>query len=229
MSGTNGNGNGNGHDRRGKRKSAARPVSAPTVPPANGANGNGHGHGGLIPGGPTTSAPRLAAAEKKRQVYELRLASYSFRRISAETGVSLGRCHEIVDTELKRMSTELSHDVEKLRALDLARCDTALLTLFESVKEARGRPAVLSPDGQRVVVPEVLADLRAVATLSNAIARMLERRAKLAGLDKPTQIDVRHPDRPFDQLGDEDLERELRRVQDELALGLAARADGPVH
>lgn len=103
-----------------------------------------------------TSKPRLAAAERQRQALELRKAGNSYAEIATALGYgSKSAAYGAVTSLLKRLDREVG---EEVLTLELARLDTM----------------------QRTLAPKVLAgsEMAIVTTL-----RIMERRAKLLGLD----------------------------------------------
>ena len=112
-----------------------------------------------------TAAARCNHAEKAAQALELRKMGLTFRKIGAQMGVSEAYAHELVTKELTRLSKERAESAEHVMRLELDRLDD----LYE---RARHR-AEYDPEGR---------------ALSNCL-RIMERRAKLLGLDAPTRVE----------------------------------------
>jgi hypothetical protein len=142
-----------------------------------------------------TSPRRIEAVEKRRKAIELRKAGATFQDIADAVGYSgPGAAHKAVKVALDEMIREPTLD---LINLELMRLDALLMTLF---------PQALK--GSLGAVDRVL--------------RIMERRAKLLGMDAPTQVSFTWeseileliekgwvtPDEVREELGD-DLVREL--------------------
>jgi hypothetical protein len=133
---------------------------------------------------------KIAAVEHKHKVFALRRAGASFAEIATTLGISKTRAHQIVTEELDRLNAVLAESVEQHRALELARLDKLLARL-----DARTRTSV----------PAVF-----------AYVKVLERRAKLLGLDRPLKLAIETP-APEKELPDDALDREIARLQQQLA------------
>lgn len=114
---------------------------------------------------------RGKAAEKgkilERQInaLELRKSGHTYREIGRRLGISHVQAYGDVQNELNVLRTEVGHSADELRTLELERLDKITRSLDHWI-EAGSAPA-------------------AMATLKAS-----ERRAKLLGLDKPTEIKV---------------------------------------
>ena len=107
-----------------------------------------------------TSPIMLGAAAKKAQVVELRLAGATYRQIHAQLGISLGQAHHYVTEALDELAQQARESAEQLRDLDLMRLDGMMVKLAKD-------------DSPRAIDTKL---------------RIMERRAKLMGLDAPTEI-----------------------------------------
>lgn len=105
-----------------------------------------------------------AATERRLQALQLRMAGAPYHAIAARLGVSIGQAHADVQTELQRIAAESADVAADVRTLELERLDALLLALWAQAKQ-----------GNQGAVDRVL--------------RVMERRAKLLGLDAPTKID----------------------------------------
>lgn len=103
--------------------------------------------------------------ERQINALELRKSGHTYREIARRLGVSHVQAYNDVQNELNVLRTEVAHNAEELRTLELERLDKITRSLDHWV-EAGSAPA-------------------AIATLKAS-----ERRAKLLGLDKPTEIKV---------------------------------------
>src|SRR5712692_7372227 len=105
-----------------------------------------------------------AAAARRQKALDLRIAGARYRQIGAQLGVSPQTAYRDVQTALGELATLQHRKAEKLRELELERCDK--LTLALSPKARAG-------------------DDKAV----RAIITVMDRRAKLLGLDAPTKLE----------------------------------------
>lgn len=112
-----------------------------------------------------TSERMITAAERQVQALALRKAGVSYEQIASALGYASGSgAYQAVHRALRKM---LKEPAEEVRDLEVARLDEMLRALWPGVQA--GEPK------------KVLAALR-----------VMERRAKLLGLDAPAKIDVRH-------------------------------------
>lgn len=116
-----------------------------------------------------TSVNMLAAADRQRQALELRRAGAGYDLIARQLGYAgPPGAHKAVATALHRMLAEPAEDV---RALELARLDRLQLAHWS----------------RAIGTPETDPDPVATST----VLKIMERRAKLMGLDAPATINVR--------------------------------------
>lgn len=136
-------------------------------------------------------ARKAAAIELKLKVFALRRGGGSFQEIADQVGISKTRVHQIVTEALDELSLQLSHTVEHYRALELARLDKLILRLEEQTK--RSPFAVI------------------------AYLKVMERRAKLLGLDRPLKFAIENGGAPERELTDDALDKEIDKLQREIA------------
>lgn len=114
---------------------------------------------------------RVNALDRQLKALELRKAGASYRAIAAQLGYSLTGAYKAVD---KALTATLSEAAEPLRTLELERLDAMQVALWPQARQ-----------GNQGAVDRIL--------------RIMERRAKLLGLDAPTQVDqVQHIRVEFD-------------------------------
>ena len=112
---------------------------------------------------PMTSVRRVRAIEKQRQALELRKAGVGFDQIAQQLGyASRAGAHNAVVSAMRRTLQEPSDEV---RRLELERLDKMLFGLWQAATK-----------GQWLAKDRVLA--------------IMDRRAKLLGLDAPAKIDI---------------------------------------
>jgi hypothetical protein len=101
-------------------------------------------------------------AERRVRAFGLRKAGASYRQIAQQLGVSLNTAWADVTAELVELRTRTADDVRAYRDLELQRCDEMMLGLW---------PAVRAGDARAVF----------------AAVKVMDRRARLLGLDAPTK------------------------------------------
>jgi hypothetical protein len=110
-----------------------------------------------------TSQKRLEAAERHRQALELRKEGLTFEAIAQRLGYgSVSSAFRAVQRTLRRT---LQEPADELRKLELERLDA----LWENLWDQRHKPHVV-----------------------DRLLAIMERRAKLLGLDAPSKIDITH-------------------------------------
>jgi len=117
---------------------------------------------------PTTGQAE-AAAERRQKSLDLRIAGARYRQIGAQLGVSHQTAYRDVQTALGELAALQAKKAEKLRELELERCDKLTLALWPKARTG---------------------DERAI----RAIVAVMDRRAKLLGLDAPTKLEHAGPD-----------------------------------
>ena len=115
---------------------------------------------------PKTSVRRVKATEKQRQALELRKAGASYDEIARKIGYrSKSGAYKAVTSALNKM---LKEPAEELRTLEMARLDRLLVGVWGAAVQ-----------GNQGAIDRVL--------------RILERRAKLLGLDAPQRRELSGP------------------------------------
>jgi hypothetical protein len=115
---------------------------------------------------------RERAALRRQEALELRVQGKSYRRIGEALGVSGKTAHGDITKALADLAAKEQHLTREMRQLDLARIDKGIAGLT---------PAYEAGDPKAVT----------------AMVRLLERRAKLLGLDAPSRSLVGgDPDNP---------------------------------
>jgi hypothetical protein len=122
--------------------------------------------GGYIPATrPQSIGQQLKIAQDRAEVLRLRREGHSYQSIAATTNLSVATVGTYVQAELIELREKTSLDVQSMRDLELQRLDEDLRAL------GPGRRA---------------GDPTSIATA----VRISERRAKILGLDAPTQHEV---------------------------------------
>lgn len=124
-----------------------------------------------------------AIIERQKQALELRKAGASYRRIGDQLGISHEQARRDIEGALALHREDVASSADGLRALEVARLDD---TLYKLQLYLNGEP-------QYDAAGKFLNTKRfAPATVMAAIDRTLkvmERRAKLLGLDKPIKVE----------------------------------------
>ncbi|MCG5495245.1 sigma factor-like helix-turn-helix DNA-binding protein [Ectothiorhodospira variabilis] len=116
-----------------------------------------------------TAARRLDAAFLKRETLRLRREGATHGEIADTLEISRSRVHKIVTDALERLARDATEETRQLRALEAERLDALQHALWDA-----------GIDG----------DLQAV----DRLLRIMERRAKLLGLDAPSKHAATTPD-----------------------------------
>lgn len=118
----------------------------------------------------TPGAPRLVlAAERRRQALELRREGHTYKEIGERVGFSLTAARKAVHQGLDALNLESAELVAELRAIENARLDHFLRIIWPKIEEGN------------------------LGAIDRGL-RIMERRAKLFGLDMPTRIAPVSPD-----------------------------------
>lgn len=153
-----------------------------------------------------TSARSIQQAERRAKIMQLRIEGLTLQQIADQIGIDIAVVHGIISRALTSITKE---PTEELLALELSRCDMLLTEAMQTVKAFHplihaGRVVsapMLSEHGEPVrnpqtgdVLTRVLEDKAPKLAAIAAAVRVLERRAKLLGLDAPVrtsqQIDI---------------------------------------
>ncbi|SRR6266511_1782544 len=149
-------------------------------------------------------APRsVTAAQRAAEAVRMRKDGRQYDEIGRRFGVSTQRAHQIVT---KALDATVQEPADELRSLELARLDQMWV---EALKVLRRRHVVVS-HGE--IVRDDGRPLEDDAPVLHAIDRLLkiqERRARLLGLDAPTQAKVT-------VISEDAVDAEIRRLEAEL-------------
>lgn len=113
-----------------------------------------------------TEAQTIDIAERRAKALDYRKAGLSYRAIGIKLDISHEQARQDIEAELKALAAARQDSAEELRQLELERCDM----LFKGLEPmaAIGNPGAV-----------------------NSFLRVMERRAKLLGLDAPVKADVK--------------------------------------
>jgi len=114
---------------------------------------------------------RVGRREKVQQALNLRAAGGSYSAIAETMGLkgkqARVRAYELVMEGLADLEARVKESAARTRAIELLRCDTLMLKLWPSASNPR---------------------------VTDSILRVMERRAKLLGLDAPQKVAQTTPD-----------------------------------
>lgn len=111
----------------------------------------------------TTGWQKVGSALLRQQVLELRITGKTIRDIARIVAKSPTRVHEILVSALSEVALKNAETTEQIVQIELERLDA----MIDSLWPLRHKPS-----------------------RTNAIAKLMERRSKLLGLDKPTQTEI---------------------------------------
>lgn len=112
------------------------------------------------------------AAERRVNALNLRKSGASFRQIGDQLGVDAATAYRDVQRALADLAKEQRESAEQLRQLELERLDALQIALWVQARQ-----------GNQGAVDRVL--------------RIMERRARLLGLDAPTKADITSGGQPL--------------------------------
>lgn len=116
-----------------------------------------------------TSVRRIEAVEKRRRALELRKAGATYATIAQTLGfASHAGAYKTVMIAFAEIKAE---HVEEVRTLELLRLDQMLIAIWPKISEA----GVTLADRVRAI---------------DAVLRIMDRRAKMLGIDAPTRVDI---------------------------------------
>jgi len=135
------------------------------------------------------SPRRLEAIERENAAYKLRRDGLTFEVIGQKLGCDTSYAWRLVKRAFIRNQKTTSDEVAYNQALDLDRCDVAIVGLMPGVESGKPRSV-------------------------EAMLGVLKRRADLLGLDKPQKVAPTTPDgsEPYDGLSDTALVGALNRL-----------------
>lgn len=115
------------------------------------------------------SPQSVAATEREEQALELRRGGMSYRQIAKVIGVSPEAAHKAVQRGIARQITRCEDKAADVWQLEMDRLDSLLEAIWSEAMQ-----------GNAHIIDRVL--------------RIMERRAALTGIDKPTKIAPTNPD-----------------------------------
>jgi hypothetical protein len=152
-----------------------------------------------------TSGTSIIAARRRAEMLRLRLEGQTLEEIGEAMGIKPESVHGVITRALTSM---VKAPAEELLTLELARCDELLEQALETVhafhplinsgcvvraiiEDENGNPSRDTQTGD--IITRTLEDKAPKLAAINTALRVMERRAKLLGLDKPTKIAATDP------------------------------------
>ena len=135
---------------------------------------------------------RIDAAKRRITVMDLRLQGRSFRQIAEMLDAPMSTVYRDYKVTMQEYASQANESASEVRALECQRLDELQNEMWAQLAEARSEKV----DDSGESVPRSAQDQNASLGTVNAIVRIMERRAKLAGIDAPTKttIDIRKVD-----------------------------------
>jgi DNA-binding CsgD family transcriptional regulator len=147
-----------------------------------------------------TSATSIVATQRRAEMLRLRLAGHTLEQIGEQMDIQPESVYGVISRALQSIVREPG---EELLALELARCDALLAAamavvdafhplvqggrvMHAQIRDSEGQPVTDVSTGQATMV--ALEDAAPKLAAINTALRVIERRAKLLGLDGPTKI-----------------------------------------
>jgi len=114
-------------------------------------------------------AKRLKSAETRMKCVQLRKMALTYQEIGDQLGISRQDAHKHCTNALEAFNVQTEEEVHEWKTLTLARTETAMRALIPKVQQGH---------------------LGSIA----AMTRVMERQAKLLGMDAPTKVAPTNPD-----------------------------------
>jgi len=130
-------------------------------------------------------------AERRKQVWKLRVKAWSIRDIAEKLEVSPATIHSDLEAVRVEVADETKTAALRHREVELARLDEWIRIGTERLEAFRVEPVSETPDGE-VTEPPHSDD--AIAPLLNSLKGLSERRAKLLGLDAAIKSELSGPE-----------------------------------
>jgi hypothetical protein len=138
---------------------------------------------GRPPKNDTTSARAIELKEDKLRAWELRKQGLSYREIAKRLNVSVDTAYRYITENTNNIETELRTNINEYRATQLDDIERAINILWQQVSILNGVNSDKKGVGDNVQLA------RARADTIRALNSLLERQARLLGLDMPTKIE----------------------------------------
>lgn len=143
-----------------------------------------------------TSSRRAVSAQRRQKALEFRRAGLSYERIGEQLQISKTQAYRLVTQALTEIARQTQDEAALVRVLELERLDRLLLGLW--TKATAGHVASVEK-----------------------VLKIMERRARLMGLDMPTKIAPTDPEgrASYRELPADELDQRIAELQDKLEEG----------
>jgi len=108
---------------------------------------------------------KVSAAERKRQALDFRMAGFTFQQIGDKLGITKQAAHHLVVEALEETRAKIAESSEQVMQMELDRLDSLWRTVYPQAKQGN------------------------LGAIDRSL-RIMERRARLLGLDAPAKTDV---------------------------------------
>ena len=119
-----------------------------------------------MPKAPKTSPQKVRSTVRSRAALDLRAQGFSYSDIADRLGIGRSTAHRYVTQELAYLAQECREEAVHVRDLELQRLDDLYLIAYRAIIDGYDLPAI------------------------DRCLRIMERRAKLLGLDAAQKVDV---------------------------------------
>lgn len=123
--------------------------------------------------------PEQVVLERDAMMYELRKRGMTYEQIGKAMKVSTKTAHNGVKRMTERILKRMTDDYAGQAALDLERLDSMLNSIWDLTR----RRQIETPDGETVEIPPSMDAI-------DRVLRIMDRRAKLLGLDAAKLVEV---------------------------------------
>jgi len=136
-----------------------------------------------------TSKERMTAAERRPKVVSMRKAGYGQREIADQLGIAVSTVCKDLQFALEEYGAATAREVSEMRALDNARIEEMIKAIWLKAKSGQ-------------------------VTAIDRVVKLLERRAKLNGLDGVVKVAPTDPtgENPYRGYTDAELMREIAAI-----------------
>lgn len=126
------------------------------------------------------SIPEQVVLERDAMMFELRKRGMTYEQIGKAMKVSTKTAHNGVQRMTERILKRMSIDYAGQAVLDLERLDSMLANVWDLTKKRK----ITTPDGDEVDLPPSMEAI-------DRVLKIMDRRAKLLGLDTAQTVDIK--------------------------------------
>ena len=154
---------------------------------------------------PKTAQPSITTKLKQKQILRMKMDGYSFPQIADHYGNTQGYIYKLYKKALKTIIVEDVQEYRKTELIKLEALEKEVMKVLrtthvmvnsgsvirDSLEDENGN-LVMDEDNNPVIVK--LQDTGPILAAVDRAVKLMERRAKLLGLDKPTKVASTTPD-----------------------------------